>query len=493
MLRRPANGLITILGLLVCLSPVHADEITYRTEEGESVTLQGKLITPRPGIALLERWDGQIQPLHPSQVVEQKETGPATPITCAQMGDRLKDIFGEKLVRIDTAPPSVVALVLASPLSPRGENAAQTFLKKALRFSQNVGDVFVKYAKLMNFPLREVQYPLVLIIFESEQDFDTYYNQTTGAKGLSASGVLGFYSHTTNWLAVRMSSCDSFEVPLHEAIHQQMSNRVFQRFAPTPRWFDEGIANAFEGSGERIDSNPGKLSVSYVRRAQQIPIGTSWSAMMGDDSAFFADVIAGDAYTLAWCLHWMSWTQHKEGYQEFVQALSQRTPFEELPPNTEEALFQKCFGMTLNEMQTKFPAAVQTAARRQKFDLPQADRQPPDQKALCQYKINAVVDANRPDVLQLSGTAMNISTFREMTFYLTVETNGGYYYEYLLPGLKPRQQVRLSGVPARKPIPGMVQQSSASYRVYVRSVPADSEESANWIRGQVPGPTTAQN
>jgi len=482
-------GLIFLLGI----APVSADEITYRTEDGKTVTSQGQLSSPLSDLRLLERWDGQIQPLRPSQVIEHKETGPATPITCDEMADRIRQLFGEELVRIEAQPPMVVALVLTAPLAPKTEPAAQIFARKGMRFMQNVSTVFAKYAKQMEFPLRDVQYPLVLLIFEAEQDFDDYYNSTTGARGLSASGVLGFYSHMTNWLAVRMSSCDSFEVPLHEAIHQQMSNRVMQRLAPTPRWFDEGIANAFEGTGDRVDSNPGKLNANYIRRAQQIRFGTSWATMMGDDRAFLADVIAGDAYTLAWCLHWMAWTQHKQGYKEFVQALSQRKPFEELPPQAEDVLFQKCFGMSLNEMQTKFPATVQAAAKRQKFNLPPVQNQAPDQKALCQYKINAVISGGQQGALQLSGSAMNISPFREMTFYITVETDAGYYYEFLLPGLKPRQQVRLAGTPARKPIPGMTPRDSATYRVFVRSVLADTVESANWIRGNVPGPMTAQN
>ncbi len=484
----PITGLL--IGGLLGTGRLAADEITYRTRDGKAVTSQGRLISAQDDVRLLERWDGQIQPLHASQIIEHKETGPATPITCDQMADRLRELFGADLVRIEAQPPAVVALVLTSPLSPKFETGAQTFVKKAMRFMQNVENVFLRHAKQMAFPVRDTEYPMVLLIFEGEQDFEDYYNGTTQSGGLTASGVLGFYSHTTNWLAVRMSSCDSFEVPLHEAIHQQMSNRVFQRLAPIPRWYSEGIANAFEGSGDRLDSNPGKLSVNYVRRAQEIPLGTSWTEVMGKDESFLADVIAGDAYTLAWCLHWMAWTQHKDGYQEFVQALSRRQPLEDLPPGSDEALFQKCFGMTLNEMQAKFPAAVQAAARKQRFDVPPRQNQAPDQKAMCQYKINAVIHPNQPNVLRLSGTAMNISPFREMTFYITVETGSGLYYEYLLPGVKPRQVVRLTANPVPKPIPGVPRQNSDSYRVFVRSVPADSDESAKWIQGNVPGPMT---
>ncbi len=492
MLSLRLRSALPFLCLFLLIPSAQGDEITYRLSTGETTTSQGTLIVTDDELRLLERWDGQIQPLHKKQIVEVKETGPATPITTQQMADRLRELFGQDLIRIEAQDSVVVGLVLSSPLPAKGEVAVQNFLKKAMRFMVNVEGVFERYAKQMEFPLRDLKYPLVLLIFESETDFDDYYNDTTGARGLTASGVVGFYAKTTNWLAVRMSSCDSFEVPLHEAIHQQMFNRVIQRFAPTPRWFDEGIANAFEGSGERIDSNPGKLSAEYIRHAQTIPKGISWSKMMGDDSAFFADVIAGDAYTLAWCLHWMAWTKGKEGYKLYIQELAKRKPLEELPPGAEEVLFQRCFGMTMNEMQENFPVAVQEAARKQKFTLPPEKKRSVEQKALCQYQLDAVLKPNVPGQLEVTGKIMNISPIRDMTFYLTLEFENGFYYEYVFANVKPRQQMKLPTLPPRKRIPGVPPGRSASYRVFVSSVPADSAEGGAWAKGRVPGPMTAR-
>ncbi|SFJ48726.1 DUF1570 domain-containing protein [Planctomicrobium piriforme] len=478
-----------------CLSAgiLSADEITYETEDGKKVTSQGRLLPSRPGVELLERWDGQIQPLDPSQIIERNNTGDVVPITPAQMGERLEELFGKDLVRIEIQPPVVVAIVLAGPLQPKAEAAAKTFLQKAMRFMQNVDDVFDRYARQMEFPLHDAPYPVVLLIFESDQDFEDYFTTTSGGKGLSAGSVLGFYSQLTNRLAVRMTSCDSFAVPLHEAIHQQISNRVLHRLAPIPRWFAEGIANAFEGNGDKIDTNPGKVNADYVRRAQAVPRDAPWSKVVGDDGAFLADVLAGDAYTLAWCLHWTASTQYKDGYKAYVQALAKRRPLEELPPFADDLLFEKSFGVSQNAMQAQFPDAVLTAARKQKVDLsPPPRRDEFEQKSLCQYFISATAISrpNGPATLKLTGSARNLCPFRDMTFYITVETEGGFYAEYLFADLKPRQMVKLPEGVRLLPIPGRPQGPSSRYSVFVRSVPADSPEAAKWKQGDVPGPVT---
>lgn len=492
--QRPA--VLLLLSLLLWSNFSHVslgDEFTYVDDDGKTITSQGRLLESPEGIATIERWDGQIVVIPQATITEHKKTGDATPITCEQMGERLKELFKENPVRIEIQDNMVVALVLAAPPQPRYETAVKAFGKKAVKFMQNVEGTFEKYAKQMDFPLRDSPYPMVLIIFESEEDFNDYYKSTIkNGDGLSASGVLGFYSGITNWLAVRMSSCDSFAVPLHEAIHQQMANRVHQRLAPIPRWFAEGIANSFEGNGDRIDTNPAKINNEYVRKAQSIQVGTSWSSMMGNDNSFLEDVLAGDAYTLAWCLHWTAWTQFKDGYKTYVQELSRRTPLEQLPPQADDVLFQKSFGMTLDEMQAKFPAAIFAAAKRQKIDVTQIKRDPIEQKALCQFKINVASFVDDPGNLRISGTARSICPFRDMTFYLTVETEGGFYYEYLLTDMKPRVEVRLTENRVRKQIPGESPSNSSRYRVFVRSVPSDSPEALAWKQGQVPGPFTAQ-
>ncbi|WP_437227321.1 DUF1570 domain-containing protein [Planctomicrobium sp. SH661] len=483
------------LCLLLCFAlpgRLPADEFTYVNEQGNEITLQARLIGSGQGFQALERTDGQIRIVPTAAIQNRENTGDPAPVDCDEMATRLREIFTPELTRIEIQKPVVVAMVLAAPLDKSAEGHAATFIKKAARFMNNVDGVFNKYASFMHFPVRELRFPLVLVIFESDADFEKYANEATGGRSLSASSITGFYSGLTNWLAVRMSACDSFEVPLHEAIHQQMYNRVLQRLAPIPKWFDEGIATGFEGNGERIDSNPAKVNSRYARLAMRLPPGTQWSALIGNDASFSADVLAGDAYTLAWCLHWMLATQHRENYQKFVTHLSERAPLSEKNPDDELNRFAEIFGADMNQLQSQFPQALQLATKRQKVNL--ADPPPGNassQQALGQYSIDAISVANLGGQLQVGGFLRNISPLRAMTFYVTVETEGGMYADWLVPDLKPTQKQVLPKQVVTKMVSRKEVGSSRQYRVFIRSVPAASQEAAAWKSGKLPPPVTS--
>ena len=483
------------LGLiLLCGSSLIADEFVYVNETGSEVSLSARLIGTGQGFQVLERTDGQLRIVPTAAIKSRENTGDPAPVDCDAMAAILKEIFTPELTRIEIQKPVVVAMVLAAPLDRPAEGHASAFLKKAARFMNNVDGVFRKYATFMHFPMRELKFPVVLVIFESETDFEKYTDEATGGRALSASSITGFYSGMTNWLAVRMSACDSFEVPLHEAIHQQMYNRVLHRLAPIPKWFDEGIATGFEGNGERIDSNPAKVNSRYARLAMSLSPGVPWSSIVGNDSSFTADVLAGDAYTLAWCLHWMLATQHRENYQKFVAHLSERAPLSEKTLDDEAAHFSEIFGVEMNQLQAEFPQVLQLACKRQKVSLAEP---PPgnstSQQALGQYSIDAVSISNLGGQMRVKGALRNISPLRPMTFYVTVETQSGLYADWLVPDLRPTQKQSLPMQIVSKPIPGASGGPSGQYRVFIRSVPASSRESTAWKNGTLPAPVTAEN
>jgi len=479
--------------ILMSCRPLAADEFTYLNEEGKEVTVEARLLGSGQGFQALERTDGQIRIVPTAAIQGRNNMGDPQPIDCEAMAERLQEIFTPELVRVEIQKPVVVAMVLAAPLDKPAEGHASAFIKKAARFMNNVDGVFKKYATFMDFPVRELKFPLVLVIFESDTDFEEYADEATGGRSLSARSILGFYSSLTNWLAVRMSACDSFEVPLHEAIHQQMYNRVLQRLAPIPKWFDEGIATGFEGNGERIDSNPAKVSSRFARQATKLAPDVNWSTLIGNDSSFSADVLAGDAYTLAWCLHWMLCTRHRENYRAFVKHLSERPSLSERSPDDEASSFSRIFGVDMDQLQSQFPQVLQLACKRQKVNL--TDPPPGNsssQQALGQYSIDAVSISNLGGQLRVGGMLRNISPLRAMTFYVTVETAGGMYADWLVPDLHPTQKQQLPVQVVTKKISAGPAGPSQQYRVYIRSVPAASREAAAWKNGDLPPPVSAE-
>lgn len=482
------------MALLVygCLpSSLFADTITYLDRDREEQTIEATHIGSQQGFEAFERRDGQIA-LIPGGAIQERVPGDVEPIDTAGMIELLEQRFGENLVRTRVEDPFIVALVLASPIDRSSEARATALVRKAADFMDDVDRVFLRYARSMKFPLRDPKYPLLLVIFESDDDFNQYAEEATGGRGLSAGVIAGFYSGITNWLAIRMSSCDTFEVPLHEAIHLQMYNRVFQRLAPIPKWFDEGIATGFESNGKRIDTNPALINKHFARLSTRLSPGASWERVVKNDAAFTADVLAGEAYTLAWCMHWMLAKQHKEAYQNYVNELSQRPTLGTLEEDERVERFEEAFGVSVAELEKDFDRTLQANLKRQRINLDNdnapANGRSVQQQALGEVDVQAVRRLELGGQLQVAGSLKNVSPLRTMTFYVTLETTSGVYADWLVEDLAPGRTKPLEKQVANKLAPGAPGGQANSYRVFIRSVPSGSREAEKWKAGDIPGP-----
>jgi hypothetical protein len=473
---------------LVAACPVHADQFTFVNESGETETVEARLMGSGQEVHALETADGRVR-IVPQAAVQKREVaeGPA-PLSVAEMIALLQEEFGKDKVRAMESAPYVPALVLAGPVEPAQESKVRAYLRTAATFLGNVDKVFASYARLMRFDLEKPRFPLVMLIFEADEDFEAYTRSITGGQGLSAGNISGFYSPLTNWLAVRMGECFTFEVPLHEAIHQQVFNRgVFQRLAPTPAWFNEGIATGFENEGDRIAGNPSKVNVRYARLAQRATT-VSWADVVRDDSAFRGDVLAGEAYTHAWCLHWMLAIGHTEAYRRYVQELGGHEPLQELSEEERLKHFEEVFGKPVAELQRDFPRQLQLAAKRQKLSF--ADEQTPGQSVTqsgpAEVKLEAVSRVDQGGLLTARGSVKNLSPFRDWTLYVVVETTSGMYADWLLPSVRSGQSAPLNPQAATKVMRGARGGPASSYRVHVRAAAPGSDEAKAWIRGELP-------
>ena len=100
--------------------------------------------------------------------------------------------------------------------------------------------------------------------------------------------------------------------------------------------------------------------------------------------------------------------------------------------------------------------------------------------------VNKVSEAGNR--LEVQGKLTNISPLRTLTFYVTVETETGTYAEWLLPAVDVNKTVPLPAQVVRLTMEGAPGGASRTFRVHVKSVPADSEEAAAWKQGRVPMP-----
>ncbi|WP_417851571.1 DUF1570 domain-containing protein [Thalassoglobus sp.] len=484
--------LLFMISAFLHSSSLLAESYTYVDEDGKQVTLEARSIGAGQGFQALERRDGQLQIVPSSAIVDRSPGEGPERFDREEMSEMLAKRFGEDLTRFQLQGNFVIGLVLTAPIEKSAESKAAAFIQKASRFMNRVDEVFLRYAKSRKFPLYEPQFPLVLLIFESDDDFNEYAAEATGGTGLSAANIAGFYSPITNWLAVRMSSCDSFEVPLHEAIHQQMYNRVLQRLAPIPKWFDEGIATGFEGEGERISISPAKVNPRYAAQAQKMSGRVNWRSVIENDGAFTADVLAGEAYTLAWCMHWLLANKYQEEYEAYVQELAAREPLGRLDAEERANRFKAALDVSIADLQKEFPDALNFAMKRQRI-RPQpirTDGGSTSAQALGLAELKVV--GSRIGRLTASGTFKNMSPLRSMTFYLTVESGDGTYAEWVIVDLKPGRRQEIDSQQLTKRFRPAVQMPRGTYRVFIRSTPADTRDSSNWANGTVPGPYLAR-
>ncbi len=482
-----------IAGLLVVImlsgSTGRADKFIYHDEDGQVVTVQARLAGEGQGAFALELTDGELR-LIPQAAVRVREPGDdPEPESDEIILGRLRDKFGEERFRSIADGPYAISLILAEPLPKQHENRANLFLKKAAKFFKSVEGVFLGFMKDMKAETQPPRYKQVILIFETDDDFEEYAREERGDGGLSAGNVAGYYNLLTNHLVIRMSECHTFATPLHEAIHQQVYNRgILQRLAPLPAWFNEGIATGFEGNTERIGTGPLRVSRRYALQtlfAQSV----DWSDVIVHDAAFRGDIFASEAYGAAWGLHWYLATKHKKQYVQYLELLGQKKTLARDTPEDRRREFEEIFGKSAGQMQLEFPKALEAMAKKQGVSL--LEEKPPGysltMKNLAEVEMTAVQDAGS-GLLQVEGRMRNVNTVRPMSFHVSVETNAGTYADWYLPEVGILKMTTLPKQIVQKVMVNARGGPSQTFRVRVRAAVPDGETGLRWQRGELPRP-----
>ena len=309
--------------------------------------------------------DGQLLLVPQAAVESRKVADGPTPVSLDDMPGHLEELFGADKIVTHTEDPMVMAIVMDRPVTDRKERYRRLVsLRQAGRYLASVQGKFVNYARKMRVPAETLQFPLVALIFESDAEFNVYAAAATGDQGLAAANIAGFYSILTNQLVLRMRECTTFEVPLHEAIHQCVYNRqMLKRLAPIPVWFNEGIATGFEGDGMQIRTGPTNISPRYSRLALAAR-RVDWHEIVANDRAFQGNVLVGEAYGHAWALHWTLVTRHKNAYSAYVKMLAGKEPLalDQTKQRVDE--FERTTEMPIEDMQREFYDVINRLQKR---------------------------------------------------------------------------------------------------------------------------------
>ncbi|NQV26769.1 MAG: DUF1570 domain-containing protein [Rhodopirellula sp.] len=460
-------------------SQTFADTFEYVDEDGREQHVEARFYGAGQGAIALELADGSLSIIPQGALKKRTPGDDPVPLTPQEMLTRLEGEFGEELFRGRVEKQYVVGVVLTAPLPKSSERRVDANLLKAARYMGGIENMFQRFCKSMKIEHEDPKFPLVVLIFETDDDFNAYTTKHTGGNGLSAENIAGFYSPQTNYLYVRMSECYSFATPLHEAIHQQCFNtRVLSRLAPLPVWFSEGMATGFEGNGDKIQSDPFRLNAVYARLISQsggLPPQMSWNDVVTTDQVFRGDIFAGSAYVHAWSMHWLLVSRFRKEYPEYLRYLSTLEPLAEESTRIRSARFEEIFGATPNEIQQKFAPAFEAAMKR--FKPPADSEERPG--TISRITNLAGVDAYAESDgfrMKVQTQLRNLSPLREMAFVVTVVSDSGSASQWYLPNMKINEFKLLEPRTLR----------GRGFNVMVQSTPADSETNARWSRGQLP-------
>src|SRR5947207_1828650 len=140
---------VLMLGWGVACLPafVCGDTFTYRDAQGETQTVDARLVGSAQKTHVLELADGQYM-LVPEAAVTQRDLndGPV-PLDADGMIRALEQKFTPELFRAYKEPPFVLGLVLAEPLAKNREVRATNFLRSAGKFMKNVEGAFISFVK----------------------------------------------------------------------------------------------------------------------------------------------------------------------------------------------------------------------------------------------------------------------------------------------------------------------------------------------------------
>ncbi len=227
---------------------------------------------------------------------------------------------------------------------------------------------FKLYCTTHAIPTREIEFPLVAVVFGSQNEFLRYAN-SEGTK--VPKYCVGYYFSDSNRILLYESPDSSMKETQatisHEATHQLAFNMgLHQRRASTPLWIIEGLATMFESPMLTAPhSRQGKSlwpasrqSTWQVLSKHPETLQSIVAGLIHNDLAFEADF--QNAYTVAWAM--TSYLSQRRSLQfgPYLQRVGNKTPFQEYKATDRVAEFESAFGIDSRLLTSKIIKYLET-------------------------------------------------------------------------------------------------------------------------------------
>ncbi len=235
-------------------------------------------------------------------------------------------------------------------------------------WSQRFDELYRSFKRFFNvrgFQLQEPEFPLVAIIMRSKDEF---YRYARKEKTQLQSDILGYYSSTTNRVAMYDVTAGrsnaawhaNAETIIHEATHQTAFNTgIHNRFAPPPQWVAEGLGTLFEARGiwdsrnsprpsERV--NRGRLT--QFRGLLPKHKTDTLVQMVSNDKLFKSDIDL--AYAEAWAFTFYLSQPQPAKYAAYLARTARRPDFQSYNSAQRLADFTAVFGDNFRLLDAQF-------------------------------------------------------------------------------------------------------------------------------------------
>jgi len=288
---------------------------------------------------LLMKSDGSIQRISNLDILQQTILKDCfQPMDRKELAQLLRAEFGKNYLVRSEVPYLIVAR------SEHMEGWSQRF--RSLYHS------FKLYCSTNGLPTREIEFPLVAVVFGSRSEFLRHAN---------ASGVklpefcVGYYFTDSNRILLYespdTSKMETQNTISHEATHQLAFNMgLHQRRASTPLWLIEGLATMFESpklSGLQARDGKSLWPASRKSTWQKISkrpesVQRIVAGLIQNDQAFETDF--ENAYTISWAMSIYLSQRRSQQFGPYLERVGNMPPFQEYDAAQRAADFQSAFG-----------------------------------------------------------------------------------------------------------------------------------------------------
>lgn len=243
-------------------------------------------------------------------------------------------------------------------------NSSEKFFLGTSGILESMYPGLINYLKGRKIPTKDVEFPLVVIMFRTRQEWEDYMHGM-----FAGSGVAAFYDGVTNRVLMyeqsdladvapelALKSCIS--TVAHEGVHQILHNiGVQQRLSRWPMWISEGLPEYFsptsigtglrwKGAGQVNDLRMHSMADNIKTRTR--PAGSGAGSLT--EWIIAADRIDADGYAWSWALTHFLGEKRKPQFQSYLTEVTTFAPMKPWTAQDRHALFVKHFGSDFKKL-----------------------------------------------------------------------------------------------------------------------------------------------